>query len=422
MNPIVQFAFSACCNPVAIALLGFILGPAINYAIYRFAYFPRPISPWQRTPDTPQRPLFHKVPVLGWLARTNESNKHGWLFWLRPMLIELASPLIFWWMHSLIMSGGLMPLGVPTASDTVLFQSFVCVAVLTFLLTVATFIDFDERTIPDAITVPGTCFAVIMSALFPDWRLKELDLSVLPALSSVDVHANSPFLWPVDWIQGGSLALFLAIFFWLGWCFALLNRVWITRRGWKKAWVYFWAYLARDPWTLRVILMAIVGTIGIIIAYQTLTPMRWESMLSSLFGIGLGGLLVWSFRIVSALVLKKEALGFGDVTLMAMVGAFAGWQVVWISFFLSPFFGLIFVVGFWLVTRDTSTPFGPYLSLGVIYTLYNWANIWASVSEIILPPSMLVVFWGILLFALALLLGIVEFVKMIARKIFPNAK
>ena len=139
-------------------------------------------------------------------------------------------------------------------------------------------------------------------------------------------------------------------------------------------------------------------------------------MLSSLFGIGLGGLLVWSFRIVAAVVLKKEALGFGDVTLMAMVGAFTGWQVVWISFFLSPFFGLIFVVGFWIVTRDSSTPFGPYLSLGVVYTLYNWANIWTSVSEIILPPSMLIVFWGILLIALAVLLGVIEFVKMSARK------
>jgi prepilin signal peptidase PulO-like enzyme (type II secretory pathway) len=407
-----------------IALLGLILGPAINYAIYQFAYFPRPISPWQRTPDLPVRPLFQKVPVLGWLARTSESDKHGWLFWLRPMLIELSVPIALWWMFSYIMAGELLPLGVPPASDYVLFQSFVCVALLTLLLTVATFIDFDERTIPDIITVPGTCFAIIMSAAFPDWRLKVLDQTVGPTVAMVDLHANSPSLWPASWIQGGGLSLFLAVFFWLGWCFALLNRVWITRRGWKKAWNYFWAYLARDPWTARVIVMAMVGTVGIIASYYSLTSARWESMLSSLFGIGLGGLLVWSFRIVAAVVLKKEALGFGDVTLMAMVGAFTGWQVVWISFFLSPFFGLIFVIGFWLVTRDTSTPFGPYLSLGVVYTLYNWANIWTSVtdSEIILPPSMLIVFWGILLIALAVLLGVIEFVKMSVGKRFLNDK
>jgi hypothetical protein len=60
--------------------------------------------------------------------------------------------------------------------------------------------------------------------------------------------------------------------------------------------------------------------------------------------------------------------------------------------------------------------------MGVVYTLYNWANIWTSVSEIILPPSMLIVFWGILLIALALLLGVIEFVKMSVGKRFLNDK
>jgi polyferredoxin len=60
--------------------------------------------------------------------------------------------------------------------------------------------------------------------------------------------------------------------------------------------------------------------------------------------------------------------------------------------------------------------------MGVVYTLYNWANIWTSVSEIILPPSMLIVFWGILLIALALLLGVIEFVKMSVGKRFLNEK
>ncbi len=54
---------------------------------------------------------------------------------------------------------------------------------------------------------------------------------------------------------------------------------------------------------------------------------------------GDGGGLVWSFRIVASVVMGREALGFGDVTLMAMVGAFTGWQAVWISFFLAPLLG-----------------------------------------------------------------------------------
>ena len=41
---------------------------------------------------------------------------------------------------------------------------------------------------------------------------------------------------------------------------------------------------------------------------------------------GLGGLIVWGGRIVATHALKMEAMGFGDVTLVAMIGAYLGWQ------------------------------------------------------------------------------------------------
>ena len=43
---------------------------------------------------------------------------------------------------------------------------------------------------------------------------------------------------------------------------------------------------------------------------------------------------------VGSLALRREAMGFGDVTLMAMIGAFLGWQAAVLTFFLAPFFGL----------------------------------------------------------------------------------
>jgi prepilin signal peptidase PulO-like enzyme (type II secretory pathway) len=114
-------------------------------------------------------------------------------------------------------------------------------------------------------------------------------------------------------------------------------------------------------------------------------------------------------------MMGREALGFGDVTLMAMVGAFVGWQVVWISFFVSPFFALFFVILFWVMTRDSSTPFGPYLSMGVVYVLWDWARLWNVLSSILLPPELLLLFWGLMLLALASLLGVIEFVKKLTR-------
>ncbi len=45
-------------------------------------------------------------------------------------------------------------------------------------------------------------------------------------------------------------------------------------------------------------------------------------------GLIAGGGLTWILRLVSSVLLGQEALGFGDVTLMAMIGSFVGWQPI----------------------------------------------------------------------------------------------
>ncbi len=62
---------------------------------------------------------------------------------------------------------------------------------------------------------------------------------------------------------------------------------------------------------------------------------------SSLVGMATGMTLIWSVRLVGRFVLGREAMGFGDVTLMGMIGAFVGWQACILIFFLAPFAGLV---------------------------------------------------------------------------------
>ena len=79
--------------------------------------------------------------------------------------------------------------------------------------------------------------------------------------------------------------------------------------------------------------------------------------------------------VVGELIFKKEALGGGDVKLMAMIGAFLGWKMVLLTFFLSPLFGSIAgIIMKYKFHRDV-IPYGPYLAIGAVVSLFFGENI-----------------------------------------------
>jgi hypothetical protein len=54
--------------------------------------------------------------------------------------------------------------------------------------------------------------------------------------------------------------------------------------------------------------------------------------------------VIWVTRIGGTLAFGKEAMGLGDVHLMAAVGAVCGWRVAVLTFFIAPFIGLGYTV------------------------------------------------------------------------------
>lgn len=97
--------------------------------------------------------------------------------------------------------------------------------------------------------------------------------------------------------------------------------------------------------------------------------------LMSLGGLLLGGGLLWAIAEAWFRLRKVEAMGFGDVKMLAMVGAFLGVRMVILTFVLSSLIGG--VVGAALVaTRRadmaTKVPFGTMLALAaLIASLYG---------------------------------------------------
>ena len=103
---------------------------------------------------------------------------------------------------------------------------------------------------------------------------------------------------------------------------------------------------------------------------------HWHGLFSSLVGLAVGGGIVWAIRIVASGAMRVEAMGFGDVTLMAMIGAFIGWQGAVAAFFLSPFAAIAIIIVQYIITRNPRVPFGPYLCAGTLLTIIFWDRVY----------------------------------------------
>lgn len=94
-----------------------------------------------------------------------------------------------------------------------------------------------------------------------------------------------------------------------------------------------------------------------------------DGLIASAIGAVGGGGIVLTFAVLGHVVFQKEAMGLGDVKLMAMVGAFFGWKVVLIAFFLAPFVGLLYGLPLLLMHDEHVMPYGPSLAIGTVMTI-----------------------------------------------------
>ncbi len=103
---------------------------------------------------------------------------------------------------------------------------------------------------------------------------------------------------------------------------------------------------------------------------------HWHGLAWSTAGLVVGGGLTWAARAVSGVLLQQESLGFGDVTLMAMIGAFIGWQPVLLVFLMAPVCGLVVGLLVRSLTNKSYVPYGPYLSVATVLVLLSWKWLW----------------------------------------------
>lgn len=366
-----------------VALLAIVAARCVNWAIYNWAYFKTKIGPWTK-PEGKTRSWLDHLPVIGWYRlrdeiiaaqpKENEANYVARKSWLRPLLIELCFPIFvagYYWFY---VSGGALPPGTRLPPGTIgsLHFQFVAHFILFILMAIATFIDFDEQSIPDYVTVPGTVIGLVGAAVAPVWL--PFDFAG-PGI--VELQANTPGGW-VPWLDG-PYGLGIGLLILIVWGIALLDRRWIARRGWAKALKYFFARMFRHkPLWFSVLLVTASLMAFVTFVWFHWNPGRWQFLLSSLLGLAFAGGVTWGVRLSASAGLGVEALGFGDVTLMAMIGTYVGWQPSLIIFFIAPMVSMLFVLVRWIITGDAATPYGPYLCAATILMLVFWDRLWTN--------------------------------------------
>lgn len=120
----------------------------------------------------------------------------------------------------------------------------------------------------------------------------------------------------------------------------------------------------------------------------------WAGAISGLM-TGVGGMVLglWLFEtiaLVASVGLGQTAMGGGDAKLAALLGAWLGWPGVLMSGFLACLLGAI-VGGIAQATghlrRGQPIPFGPFLALGAVLTVFMGERLIAAYLGWFFPPA-----------------------------------
>ncbi|HIN80568.1 MAG TPA: prepilin peptidase, partial [Planctomycetes bacterium] len=89
----------------------------------------------------------------------------------------------------------------------------------------------------------------------------------------------------------------------------------------------------------------------------------------ALVGMAVGSGVVWTIGRIGSLAFGKEAMGFGDVKLMAFLGAILGPVLVLAALLLACLIGSVVGLAIRWRTGSSYIPFGPFLCTGAALLL-----------------------------------------------------
>jgi len=383
---------------VFVFCLGACVGSFTNVVIYRLPAGMSVITPPSRCPVCGARLRFFRenLPILGWLIIRGKCRYCHARVSPQYMIIELLMALIFLGLYLVLFTThASMPwlghIGGPwwTANGFLrAWPVYIAVAFLIAGLIAMTLIDARTFTIPIQIPVFLTAVAFL----------------AFPLQYLLPHRSPSSQTWPHD-CAGWPLSL-AAILGMLG---VLLGVLLLALGKLRYSFADYHEYLregepladyphARREMAVELLFLApacIGAAAGFVLGRLAPLDSAPPQFIQVIGAVGLGYLIgggtIWLTRILGTLAFGREAMGLGDVHLLAAVGAVLGAFPAVMIFFIAPFFGLIWgllAAGFTSVFRTTrrELPYGPHLAAAAVLFILARPAI-SALWNAYFPPS-----------------------------------
>jgi len=338
---------------------GAVIGSFLNVCVYRMPLDQSIVTPPSHCPHCNQRIRWaDNIPLLSYVALRGKCRHCGARISPRYFLLELLTAVLFLLVWLKLTQWNHLPvLGIYLLKGPIYW-------IVIAGLIVATFIDFEHMIIPNEITLGGIVVGFICSVL-------------VPPIQHTQSHAVAALLSFLGILTGALLLIAIAEFGKL--LFGRLRiplppgtTITISDRklrlpdeeiGWPS--LFF-----RSSDKVRFVAASLKFADK---EFQGATVIVREDSIAvngEKYPLPDVGTVE---AVVNEVVIPREAMGFGDVKLLAAIGAFLGWQATVFSIFLSSVVGSI--VGLVLIAlrkRDLQghIPYGPYIALGAIIWLF----------------------------------------------------
>jgi leader peptidase (prepilin peptidase)/N-methyltransferase len=359
---------------IFVFVLGACIGSFLNVVIYRLPRQIPLLTPPSSCPSCGHQLKFFRenLPILGWLflrgkckyCKTSIPCEYPIVECITASMFLLLYALCYWIPTTTPFLGEIFGQWWHSNGIYRTLPAFIALATMFSGLLAMTVIDARTYTIPIQIPVVMTVLALIASVVQPLIQLRFTPLQTW-------MTPMADWTWSAAAI-GGFAGILLS---------TTLLRLGILRYSFADYDEYIkedeplaeYPHARREMFReLMFLLPAMIGFVaGFIIGYENGYPtMLVQSITSCLLGYLVAGGLVWAVRILGSLAFGKEAMGLGDVHLLAAIGAVVGWFDPILIFFIAPFSGLVWAAISTILAKmgkkRREIPYGPHLAIATV--------------------------------------------------------